>query len=197
MYTFNQTIDYDEISRMLATGEFDFVVDATYFAISDFTPKATHEVTFMAEFNSKGGEHTGGLTLIDGKLWSIYPTNVKSLFTLSHVKHSVMGQFTSQNEAESACAEFLASRAYASNLEAMREHVLQYLPSLRDDLRDLRLRFLTRKLKPLGNSANREATAIEIERGLILVQPGKIDAIFSAGREVLAILEQTGSADYD
>jgi hypothetical protein len=192
LYSFNQKIGYERISQMLETGEFDFVVDATYFAISDFTPRATHEVTFMAEFDSTENNHRGGLTLIDGKLWSIYPTNSQNVFSLSHVKHSIMGQFDSQQEAETACAEFSASRSYQPNLEAMREHVLEYLPSLKDDLRGLRLRFLTRKLKPLGNSANREATAAEVEPGLILVQPGKIDAIFTAGREVMAIIEEVG-----
>lgn len=194
LYSFNQTINYERISRMLTAGEFDFVVDATYFAISDFTPRSTHEVTFMAEFDSIGENHKGGLTLIDGKLWSIYPTNSHNVFSLSHVKHSIMGQFDSQQEAEFACAEFRSSRAYQPNLEAMREHVLEYLPSLRDDLKSLRLRFLTRKLKPLGNSANREATAAEVEPGLILVQPGKVDAIFTAGREVMEIIEQAGGS---
>lgn len=196
-FEFNHEVGFAEIKSMRSTGRFDYVVDATYFAIEEITPKATHEVTVLGQFRSSSSELRGGLTLIDGKLWSIYPTNTAGLYSLSHVKHSIMGQFETQAAAELARGEMLAGKTYEPHLEAMRNHVLGFFPSLSKDLADLNLRFITRKLKPLGNSATREALAVEIEPGLVLVQPGKIDAMIATAQQVLEILKTSELTPHD
>lgn len=190
LFKFNEEVDYSKIQDFLSSGEFDYVIDATYFGIAEIAPEATHEITMLAEFESNSEWFEGGLTLVDGKLWSIYPTNVENTYSVSHVKHSILGHYRSQAESMSAVEQIIRTKSYEANLEAMREHVLKYVPRLRNDLDDMRIRFLTRKVKPLGNSANREAFAAEVEPGLIFIQAGKIDAIFVVGRSILEIVEK-------
>ena len=172
--------------------EFDFVIDATYSSTFRDEPENIYEATLIAQFNQTWGrEFFQALTLVDGNLWSIFPTDNDEYSSLSHVTNSSVFQSTSELEVQEFINEFSADK-FESRLESMRDHVIRHVPGLMESLRGLEVRFLTKKIKNRFLDSRRTSN-VSIEGKFMFVNAGKIDAIFESEREVERYLESLGA----
>lgn len=168
------------------TADFDWVIDSTYLSIAS-QPGVIHEATLLGEFDSHYDLPFGALTLIDGPLWSIYPTETLDRYSLSHVAFSPLLQADNRADIDSFLDSPNLKNHAEKALAEMRTHVLRYAPYLKDQLDTLRIRFITRKVKTQKTSASREVLVSSYGR-VISVRQGKIDAIFEAERAVFEVL---------
>lgn len=186
----HDTVIYRTVSRTdfeALFKEYDFVIDASYGSSFNDYPDSLFEATLMCQFEQAWGQEIfQGLTLVDGELWSIYPTGQTNNRSLSHVGYSPVFQSTKELETKA----FIASHEgqnFEVEIEAMREHVLRYVPALAPSLKNLRLRFLTKKVKNIRSSARR-LSAVVLRGNAFYVESGKIDAIFQVERDIIRYL---------
>lgn len=168
--------------------DFDFVVDATYSSQLTRLPDALFEATLIAEFKVTEELSFGALTLVDGAFWSIYPTETPGVMSLSHVEHSILAQ----SEDELIIDSFLAGPnegLVSASLEQMANAVLSTVPSLASSLSSLKPRFITKKVKTTQSTSDR-SVFVHREGNLAAIRAGKIDAIFSAQRDIEKIVEE-------
>lgn len=172
----------------LLRNDFDLVVDATYSSHLTSLPDALFEATLIAEFAIDQELGFGALTLVDGPFWSIYPTETHGIMSLSHVEFSVLAQ----SEDESKIDAFLAEpdeKLIRARLDEMAEHVLETIPALASSCASLKPRFIAKKIKTSQSSADR-SVFVHREGNLAAIRAGKIDAIFSAQKEIDKIIEE-------
>lgn len=179
--------EFDNLSRT-----YDFVIDASYSSRFFNSPAAVFEATLICEFEQLWGQDIfHGLTLIDGELWSIFPTEKNYIRSLSHVRLGPV--FQSKNESE--VNEFIqasAGKRFDSELEAIRSHVIKHVPKLESSIDTIRTRFLSKKIKSGLVSAKR-TTEVVFEENRIFIQPGKIDAVFQSERLVVQHLREVSA----
>lgn len=160
--------------------DFDYFIDASYGGLSPLKG-VIYEATLIAGFSANALPF-GALTLVDGPLFSIFPTEKEFFFSFSHVQHSVLGQFDSRV----ALNEFLQqnnSLLIEARVGLMREHARAYLPTLQSELDGLAPYFVQRKVKPVGLSDGREVRVSTYGRHASILG-GKIDAVFAASEEI-------------
>lgn len=186
---------YRSISRTDFEGffkEYDFVIDASYSSSFYDYPDRIFEATLICQFEQTWGQEIfQGLTLVDGELWSIYPTGQANNRTLSHVRHSPVFQSTKEDETRA----FISSQQnqdFELEIEAIKEHVLRHVPALAPSLRNLEPRFLTKKVKNTRSSAKRVSSVL-LEGNAFYVEAGKIDAIFQVERDIKSSLTDLGA----
>jgi hypothetical protein len=172
--------------------DFDFVIDASYSSRFHSLEEELFEATLICEFEQSWGvENFEALTLVDGELWSIYPTEKPGVRSLSHVKFSPV--FTSVSEAE--VKDFIAAKAgmdFEEQVQAMKEHVVRHVPNLARSLETLKVRFLAKKIKSTSSSASRVQN-VSRKVNIFHVRAGKIDAVFESERKIIFELEQLGA----
>ncbi|QGQ70023.1 NAD-binding protein [Halomonas sp. PA16-9] len=78
---------------------FDYVIDATWGAFSKIEYPVFYEPTLLLYYRSNLRSYA--LTMVDGDLCSIYPTDKEDIFTLSSVSHTPLGKFKTMVEASS------------------------------------------------------------------------------------------------
>lgn len=176
--------DYESTFQHLL-GEFDFFIDATYGSLYQF-PEAIHEATLLGGFRAEGLPF-GALTLVDGALFSIFPTAEDGLYSFSHVTHSVLGQFESR-DALSAFMSEGQSALVGERLRKMIEHLEKFLPNLVSEGLVLEPLFIQHKMKPKGRSDNRHVI-FKPDGRFSSILGGKIDAVFEGVRGVERWLE--------
>ncbi len=167
------------------SGEFDFFIDTTYGGLHQFE-NVTYEATFLAKFRS---DHLpfDALTLVDGPLFSIYPTAEKGTFSLSHVRHSILGQFASQSALDAFLSENLEDKI-ENSLACMKNHLERYIGDFSLMSSPLEPLFVQQKLKPKGLTDNRQVI-FAAEENYAALLGGKVDAIFEGYAQVSKWLE--------
>lgn len=156
--------------------DFEIVIDATYSGVTPFGG-VIYEATLIAEFDADNLPF-GALTLIDGPLFSIFPTETLGTFSLSHVTYSKLKQFSDLADADKYLASIsLNSDKVTAAILQMRHHVAEFLPQLKPHMESLRPRFIQKKVKPLGASDSRDAH-VDFFGNTALVRAGKLDAVF-------------------
>ncbi len=171
----------------LLRNDFDLVVDATYSSRLTRLPDALFEATLIAEFTVDQELGFGALTLVDGPFWSIYPTETHGLMSLSHVEFSVLAQSEDESEIDAFLAEPDES-LIRTRLDQMAGHVLETIPTLASSFSSLKPRFLAKKVKTTQSSSDR-SVFVHREGNLAAIRAGKIDAIFSAQKEIEKFIE--------
>ena len=124
--------------------------------------------------------------MVDGPLGSIYPTEDPSLFTLSTVRHTPLGRFTTGAEAGAALAA-VDRDLVAAKVKAMEEQMVAYVPAFRDVFRFVGPQ-LSIKTKPTGSFDDRSCYVFR-EGRIFSVMSGKIDTIFFAAERILSAIE--------
>ncbi|MEY8878092.1 MAG: FAD-dependent oxidoreductase [Leptothrix sp. (in: b-proteobacteria)] len=170
----------------------DHFIDATWGAFGADLPGAQpvfYEPTLLLYYRYRGGcgSHAvfPAVTLVDGTLWSIYPTDDPMVYTLSSVRHTPIGQFDSKAAAYACLAE-ADSALVARKRAEMEAEVAPYLPAFTDLFEFVGPQFAI-KTKPRGLTDNR-ACGVEFHGRRIRVQSGKIDNIFFATDRILGAL---------
>lgn len=175
----------EETGCVRVNGErFDVLVDATWGHFSRPLLPVIYEPTVLFYYELPA--NFPAVTLVDGPLCSVYPTETPGLYTLSSVPHTPLGQFATAAEARAA-RDSAAADTLAAKSAAMEAQIGKYLPAFRDAARPVGVQ-LAIKTKPIGRSDDRSCTVTR--RGRVFsVMSGKIDTIFFAVERILAVLE--------
>lgn len=181
----------EQADKIYLDGEaYDFVVDATWGHFSRPEMEVIYEPTMLLYF--EGPKSFPAITLVDGPLCSIYPTEERGVFTLSSVPHTPLGRSDSGAGAR-AIRDAVTAADVDRKVALMTEQVSRYVPSFRDSFRFLGPQ-LSVKTKPVGASDDRSCHVWK--RGRVFsVMSGKIDTVFFAVERILALFEADQGID--
>jgi len=171
---------------------FDFVIDATWGHFTRPPIDLYYEPTILLYYEANSA--FPAVTMVDGPLCSIYPTEDSSLFTLSTVSHTPIGRFKTGEDARKALAT-VDRELVAQKMAAMEEHITRYVPGFRDVFRFVGPQ-LSIKTKPVGNFDDRSCYVFKSGR-IFSVMSGKIDTIFFAVERILSLIEAMPEAPTD
>lgn len=173
---------------VLIDGEsFDFVVDATWGHYTDLDLQVIYEATLLLYY--EGPADFPAVTLVDGPLASVYPTEVPGFYTLSSVPHTPLGQFKTAAEARAARDE-VSPATISAKRALMEEQIMHYLPTFLETFRYIGPQ-LSVKTKPLGAYDDRSCRVSRHGR-VFSVMSGKIDTIFFAHERILSLIDNEG-----
>ncbi|MCH8179346.1 MAG: FAD-binding oxidoreductase [Proteobacteria bacterium] len=168
---------------------FDYMIDATWGALSFHATRdqqVFYEPTLLLYYRQRGGDNVfPAVTLVDGALWSVYPTEDDRMFTLSSVTHTPLANCRSKDEAYAVLAD-VTSDLVARKRALMEKEVQPYMPEFLERFEFVGPQFAI-KTKPRGLSENR-ACGVDVQGRYIGVQSGKIDNIFFANDRILGLL---------
>jgi hypothetical protein len=170
---------------------YDYFIDATWGAIEETRIQGTsvfYEPTLLLYYRYRAGalgEHFPAVTLVDGSLWSIYPTDDADIYTLSSVTHTPLGECRTKADAYALLAGVDCEQVRARR-SLMEQQVRPFLPAFSDLFEFVGPQFAV-KTKPTGLADNR-ACSVEFHGRQVRVLSGKIDTIFFATDRVLGTL---------
>lgn len=167
---------------------FDYAIDATWGHHHRLPIAVYYEPTMLLYYEAKAPHPA--VTMVDGPLASVYPTEDKDIFTLSSVTHTPLGRFSTSAEA-TACRNAVNSELVERKVKAMEDHISQNVPGFRDNFRYVGVQ-LAIKTKPVGNFDDRSCSVFQDGR-IFSVMSGKIDTIFFATERVLSLIEAENS----
>jgi NAD(P)-binding Rossmann-like domain len=169
---------------------FDLLIDATWGALRP-ARDVYFEPTLLLYYSYRGTGTFPAITLVDGPLASIYPTEWPGMYTLSSVCHTPLARCVSKAEAYSVLARFDSEQVEAKR-KLMEDEIRRYVPAF-GDLFAFEQPQLAIKTKPHGKSDNR-ACVVDCQERVISVQSGKIDTIFFATDRILGQVLSTETA---
>ncbi len=164
--------------------KFDYAVDATWGHFQRPPMRVYYEPTILLYY--EGPEDHPAITLVDGPLASVYPTEDNHVYTLSSVTHTPLGRFDSPDEARQ-CRAGVTRALVSRKREEMELQISRYLPSFRDTFRFLGPQ-LSIKTKPIGGYDDRSCYVFH-DRRIFSVMSGKIDTVFFALQRILSLME--------
>lgn len=182
----------EEVSTIVEKGkkiylngqEFDYLIDATWGSLSEIELPVFYEPTLLLYYKSGIGSYA--LTMVDGDLCSVYPTDKAGVFTLSSVTHTPLGRFDKMQNA----LDFLnsaSSHLIESKRKLMEEQISLYMPNFREKFEYIGPQ-LSVKTKIQGATDDRSCYVSKYGRKFV-VMSGKIDTIFYASDTILSMIE--------
>jgi hypothetical protein len=173
--------------RVQVNGEdFDYCIDCTW---GHLIPDNCFffESTILLYYKQKCSVSISrAYTFVDGPLCSLYPTEDPSIFTLSSVPHTPIEQHQTSEEALFAIANISGHDINLKRL-LMEKQIMRYYPSFLDDYEYVDPQLCV-KTKPFGQDDDRSCYVKKYGR-LIKCLSGKVDNIFYAAAEVMALIE--------
>ncbi len=168
---------------------YDLLVDATWGHRAGLPMHFFYEPTILLYYETS--DPFPAITLVDGPLCSIYPTEETGLYTLSSVPHTPLGQLDSSLAARRV-RDDVSSAVVDEKRLLMEQQICQYVPEFRE-----RFRFvgpqLSIKSKPVGKFDDRSCYVFRRGRSFS-VMSGKIDTVFFATERILTAI-QAGHLD--
>jgi len=164
--------------------KFDYLIDATWGHLTPQKISIFFEPTILLYF--EGPKDFPAITLVDGQLGSIYPTEESGVYTLSSVPHTPLGKCESSTEARDMIKSINSSDVIIKH-KLMVEQISKYVPSFSDNFKFLGPQ-LSIKTKPYGANDDRSCYVDKAGR-IFSVLSGKIDTIFFAMERILLLLE--------
>jgi hypothetical protein len=149
------------------------------------------EPTLLLYYRYRGSVPFPAITLVDGPLASIYPTEWSGIYTLSSVRHTPLDRCASKAEAYAVLSR-CGDEVIQARRQQMEDEMRRYVPAF-TDLFDFEAPQFAIKTKPHGKSDNR-ACAVDCHDRVISVQSGKIDTIFFAADRILGQVLSTETA---
>lgn len=170
---------------VLIDGEhFDFAVDATWGHLVAPSTQVIYEPTLLLYY--EGPPDFPAVTLVDGPLCSVYPTEAPGLFTLSSVPHTPLGQFATAAEAR-AVRDSIRAETIAAKRALMEAQIARYLPGFPELFHYINPQVAI-KTKVVAAHDDRSCTVSR--RGRVFsVLSGKIDGVFFATERILELLD--------
>lgn len=163
---------------------FDFIVDCTWGHRGNLPIPFFYEPTLLLYYEA--AENFPAITLVDGQLASVYPTEDSTIYTLSSVPHTPLARCTTSAEARAVLAS-VSTQVVDEKRRLFEEQICRYLPTFPEHMRYLGPQFAI-KTKPVGNVDDRSCYVFRNGR-VITVMSGKIDTIFHAQERVLNFIE--------
>ncbi len=164
--------------------KFDLLIDATWGHFSHPRIDVFYEPTLLLYYELKA--KFPAITLVDGPLCSVYPTEDPHIYTLSSVPHTPLGRSDSARGA-GLIRDAVDIELVNARVSAMEEQISRYVPAFRDGFRLLGPQ-LSMKTKPIGNYDDRSCSVVKNGR-VISVMSGKIDTVFFAVERILSLTE--------
>ncbi|HEY1936280.1 MAG TPA: FAD-dependent oxidoreductase [Acetobacteraceae bacterium] len=164
--------------------EYDYVIDATWGHYGGMPIPVFYEPTLLLYYEAT--PPFPAVTLVDGPLCSIYPTEDPNIYTLSSVPHTPLGRFTTSAQAR-ACRDAADRALVIKKMAAMEEQISRYVPYFRDRFRFVGPQFAI-KTKPYGGYDDRSCYVFKNGK-MFSVMSGKIDTIFFAVERILSMIE--------
>lgn len=163
---------------------FDYVIDATWGQHRPLPIDVYFEPTILLYYERL--QPFPAITLVDGQLCSIYPTEDADIVTLSSVQHTPLAQCSSAHEAQDVRAG-VDSNLVAQKRTAMESQISANVPGFREAFRFAGIQ-LAIKTKPVGQSDDRSCCVFQ-DGAIFSVMSGKIDTIFYATERILSMIE--------
>lgn len=163
---------------------YDYAVDATWGHYSKPPINLIYEPTILLYYETN--HDMPAVTFVDGPLSSVYPTEDPSIYTLSSVVHTPLGQFSTPEEAV-ATRDGVTGELSLAKRQAMEAQISVNIPNFRDYFKFAGVQ-LAIKTKPIGNFDDRSCHVYRDGR-LFSVLSGKIDTVFFAMERILASIE--------
>ncbi len=171
--------------KIYLNGEaFDYVVDATWGSLSVIDHPGFYEPTLLLYYQSDMRSYA--LTMVDGNLCSVYPTDKEDIFTLSSVPHTPLGRFDSMTEARSFL-QGVGSELIEQKRVLMEQQISRYMPDFCEKFHYVGPQ-LSVKTKIMGATDDRSCYVSKQGRKFV-VMSGKIDTIFYASETILSMIE--------
>jgi hypothetical protein len=171
--------------------KFDFLVDTTWGHLNRPPIDIFYEPTLLLYYEGAPGQPA--LTLVDGPLCSVYPTEDPNIYTLSSVPHTPLGIFATGAEARAFCSTEVTQDLISAKRKLMEAHIQQYAPDFLE-----RFRFvgpqISIKTKLIGSHDDRSCYIYQ-NGPRFSVMSGKIDTIFVATEKIIAALDASFSGD--
>ena len=167
---------------------YDYAIDATWGHRGGLPMPVIYEPTLLLYYEAR--ERVPAVTLVDGPLCSVYPTEDPAIYTLSSVPHTPLGRF--DNAAAAAhCRDSVTADLVETKRRAMETQISVNMPGFGDRFRFMGIQ-LAMKTKPIGNFDDRSCHVSRQGRCFV-VMSGKIDTIFFATERILTMIEATQS----
>lgn len=163
---------------------FDFVIDATWGHFSRPGTEVFYEPTMLLYF--EGPVDFPAITLVDGPLCSIYPTEEPGIFTLSSVPFTPLGRCPNPESAQHI-KNRVDGALVKQKIGQMTHQVSQYVKEFSSDFKFLGPQ-LSIKTKPIGAYDDRSCHVWKTGR-VFSVLSGKIDTVFFAVERILSFIE--------
>lgn len=125
-------------------------------------------------------------TFVDGPLCSLYPTQDPEIFTLSSVPHTPIEQFNTSQEALQSIRTLTGHDVHLKRL-LMEKQIMRYFPDFLDCYEYVSPQLCV-KTKPYGQDDDRSCYVKKYGK-IIKCLSGKVDNIFFAAAEVMALIE--------
>lgn len=158
---------------------FDYLIDATWGALEN-NKECYYEPTLLLYYETD--IEFPAITLVDGNLWSIYPTETEGLYTLSSVTHTPLGTYDNKDNAYSRLKS-ISTEEVNDIRHLMEAHVIEYFPTFNEYFRFKGPQFSI-KTKPIGKVDNRHASVVR-DNNIFRINSGKIDNIFQVSDYIL------------
>lgn len=163
---------------------FDFAIDASWGHFEGVPAQVFYEPTLLLYY--EGPPNFPAVTLVDGPLCSIYPTEIDTLYTLSSVPFTPLGRYNAPGGARAARDAVTGALVEERRL-AMEHQISRYVSGFKDLFRFAGPQ-LSIKTKPYGAFDDRSCHVFQTGN-IFSVLSGKIDTIFFAVERILALIE--------
>lgn len=162
---------------------YDYFIDSTWGALPvQASRDLFYESTILLYYEYVGDGVFPALTLVDGQLWSIYPTETPRIYTLSSVPFTPIATYATKQEAYDDLTT-VGDALVREKIQLMEQQVKTYFPTFNEHFKYIGPQFAI-KTKPRGKVDNRSASVLREDR-CFHVQSGKIDNIFQAADYIL------------
>jgi len=169
---------------ILNNEEFDYLIDCTWGALIP-NHSYFYEPTLLLYYQSTDQMIFPAITLVDGSLWSIYPTDKFGIYTLSSVTHTPLSLHKTKQEAYVTLSKITNDEVELKR-KCMEEEVLEYFSKFKSYFTYIGPQFAI-KTKPMGKTDDRHSSVIR-DHNIFSVYSGKIDNIFQASDYILGQL---------
>jgi hypothetical protein len=164
--------------------KYDFVVDATWGHHKKLPIKTFYEPTLLLYY--EGDVNLPAITMVDGPLCSVYPTEDPNIYTLSSVPHTPLGTCETAQEARQRRDE-VNGELVRAKVDLMETQVSKYLPDFKSRYKFMGPQ-LAIKTKPVGAFDDRSCGVYRDGR-IFNVMSGKIDTIFVASERIISFIQ--------
>lgn len=183
----------DERNSVRVDGtRYDFVIDATWGHYCRPPINLYYEPTILLYYEAS--EPFPAVTMVDGPLCSIYPTEDPSIYTLSSVPHTPLGRYDTAEAAHQALAA-ITTETVNTKTALMEAQIARYVPAFKDVFTFMAPQ-LSIKTKPTGAFDDRSCHVYQ-EGRVFTVMSGKIDTIFFAVERILSMIEAMPATQVD
>lgn len=170
-----------EIYNLEQVYEYDFIINCSYAALSISTKQnLKYEVCLLPIISSQYDERDIAFTVMDGRFPSLYPTNAKNLYSLSHVAKTPIFRTESYLEATRFRNELDQKQLFQYSMDILEASSEFY------HFTDTKIQgnYISYKVKYREDKNDIRTSHVEYSNNIISVLQGKITTSVSVAKEI-------------